>query len=341
MMVAGFWRETKYLCRKRRGWVLAISFLIAMLTWPVIFPDPFYLHLSIFLFVYIIGAISLNLTLRTGLLSFAHAGFMGIGAYTSALLVMRGGLPFVLAFPVAGLVPGLVSVILGPIILRLKGVYFVLVTFVFGEVIRLLFVTWKDLTGGPNGVYDISPPRLDFVFSSVTLGSQISMYYFSFLIALLVCATCVALNKSEFGRALNSISENEVLAESVGMNVLKYKILAFSLGTFMVGLGGAVFAHYTRYISPADFTWRLNLDLLAFNVVGGINYVVGPVLGSLVLMPLAELLRSAVEYQWIIYSALMILMVLFLPEGLASLESRLRIGLRTHENHLHSGVQEQ
>ena len=224
--------------------------------------------------------------------------------------------------------------------MRLRGVYFVLVTFIFGEVIRLVFVTCTGLTGGPNGVYDISPPRLDFGFCSVTLGSQLAMYYFSFLITLLVCATCVALNKSEFGRALDSISENEVLAESVGINVVKYKILAFSLGTFMVGLGGAVFAHYTRYISPADFTWRLNLDLLAFNVVGGINYIVGPILGSVVLMPLAELLRSAVEYQWIIYSALMILMVLFLPEGLASVKTRVRLGARTDEN-LHTGVQEQ
>lgn len=266
----------------------------------------------------------MNLMMRAGLLSFAHAAFMGIGAYTSVLSVMGAHLPFMVAIPLAGIMPALVALVVGPIILRLKGVYFVLSTFVFGEVIRLIFVTWQSLTGGSNGIYDIPPPTLELIFFSISLTSNISIYYFAFAVAIFVCATCIALYKSEFGRALSALSENEILAECIGVNTFKYKLLAFVLGSFMVGLAGAVFAHYSRYISPADFTWRLNLDLIAFNVVGGINFALGPILGSVVLMPLAEILRKAVEFQWIIYSALMVLMVLFMPEGLASLEHYVR-----------------
>lgn len=292
-----------------------------MILWPLVYPEKFFLHVSIFLFLHLIGAVSLNLILRANLLSFAHAGFMGIGAYTSTLLVMKVGVPYIIAFPLAGVAAAIVSLVFGPIILRLKGVYFVLTSFLLGEVIRLVIVTWQSLTEGANGIYDIPPP----VIFSFTFDTKLSIYYFSMVIAFLFCAVCISLTKAEFGRVLNTINEDEVLAECTGVNTFKYKVSAFAIGAFMVGIGGSIFAHYARYISPLDFTWMLGLDFIAYNVVGGIFYLVGPIIGTIILMPLPEFLRHTVEYQWIIYSIIVILMVRFMPEGLASLYDRIRI----------------
>ena len=303
-----------------RSWkgILLSGVALFVVLWPLVYPEKFYLHVGILLLIHLIGAISLNLTMRTGLLSFIHPAFMGIGAYTSALLVMRAGLPFAIAFPLAGIVPGIVSLVLGPILLRLKGVYFVLITFVSGEVIRLVFVNNQSLLGGSNGIYDIPSARLGFLSLSFELSNKISVYYFTLAVTLIICAACISLIRSEFGRALNTINENDVLAECTGVNTLRYRIFAFTLGAIMVGLAGSIYAHYIRYIAPIDFTWRLGLDFIAYNVLGGIFAAWGPIIGTILLVPLPEFLRSAVEYQWILYSIIIILVIRFMPEGLAT-----------------------
>ncbi len=302
--------------RSWKGILLGVVLLFVVL-WPLFYPEKFYLHVGILLLIHLIGAISLNLTMRTGLLSFIHPAFMGIGAYTSALLVMRAGIPFTVAFILAGIVPGIVSLVLGPILLRLKGVYFVLITFVSGEVIRLVFVNNQSLFGGSNGIYDIPSARVGFLSLSFELSTKISVYYFALAVALIICAACISLLRSEFGRALNTINENDVLAECTGVNTLKYRILAFTLGAIMVGFAGSIYAHYIRYIAPIDFTWRLGLDFIAYNVLGGIFAALGPIIGTIILVPLPEFLRGAVEYQWILYSIIIILVIRFMPEGLA------------------------
>jgi branched-chain amino acid transport system permease protein len=137
-------------------------------------------------------------------------------------------------------------------------------------------------------------------------------------VTLIICAACISLIKSEFGRALNTINENDILAECTGVNTLKYKTFAFILGAIMVGLAGSIYAHYTRYIAPIDFTWRLGLDFIAYNVLGGIFAAWGPIIGTVILVPLPEFLRGAVQYQWILYSIIIILVIRFMPEGLAS-----------------------
>ena len=312
-----------------KGWkgIILGGLAVFIVIWPLIYPEKFYLHVGILLLIHLIGAISLNLTMRTGLLSFIHPAFMGIGAYTSALLVMRAGLPFMISFPLAGIVPGLVALILGPILLRLKGVYFVLISFVSGEVIRLVWVNNQSLFGGSNGIYDIPSARLGFFNLSFELSTKISVYYFTLAVTLIICAACISLIRSEFGRALNTINENDILAECTGVNTLKYKIFAFTLGAILVGLAGSIYAHYIRYIAPIDFTWRLGLDFIAYNVLGGIFATLGPIIGSIILVPLPELLRGAVEYQWILYSIIIVLVIRFMPEGLANVRytvSRIR-----------------
>ncbi len=146
------------------------------------------------------------------------------------------------------------------------------------------------------------------------------------LAALLLVALAALLALSPGGRssALETISEDELLAESLGVHTVRVKVLAFVVGAVLVGLAGSLYAHYIRYISPGDFTWRVSLDLIVINVVGGTRSIAGVLIGSVLIVTLPELLRQAVEYQWILYSLVLILVLAFLPEGIAGLPRRLR-----------------
>jgi len=257
-------------------------------------------------------------------LSFAHAAFMAIGAYTSTLLMMRLSVPFLPALVAAGIVPGLVALGIGPILLRLTGVYFVLVTFSLGEIVRLLIVNWIGFTGGSNGIYGVPGAALTLPGLTVPVTSKLGSYYLALAVTGLVVVLTARLCASETGRALETISEDELLAESVGVDTVRVKVSAFVVGAVLVGLAGSLYAHYIRYISPGDFTWRVSLDLIVINVVGGIRSTVGVLIGSVLIVTLPELLRQAVEYQWVLYSLVLILVLAFLPEGIAGLPRRLR-----------------
>jgi branched-chain amino acid transport system permease protein len=161
------------------------ALILFLVIWPLVYPEQFFIHISIFFFLSLIGTVSLNLMMRTGLLSFAHAGFMGIGAYTSTLLMMKMHFPFILAFCMAGVVPGLVALGVGPIVLRLKGVYFVLISFLLGEVIRLVFVNWGSVFGGSGGIFNIPAASIGFAGHSISFVSKTSVYYLAMVVAIM------------------------------------------------------------------------------------------------------------------------------------------------------------
>ena len=297
---------------------------VVLLGWPLVVVRDFYVHVANLILIYVIGAVSLNLLMRAGLLSFAHAAFMAIGAYTSTLLMMRLNVPFLPALVASGIVPGLVALGIGPILLRLTGVYFVLVTFSLGEIVRLLIVNWISFTGGSNGIYGVPEASITLPGLTLPIASKVGSYYLALGVTALVVALTARLCLSETGRALETISEDALLAESVGVNTVRVKVLAFVVGAVLVGLAGSLYAHYIRYISPGDFTWRVSLDLIVINVVGGTRSIAGPVISSVLIVTLPELLRRAVEYQWILYSLVLILVLAFLPEGIVGLPARLR-----------------
>jgi len=307
---------------------LALGAAAVLAGWPLVVTRDFYVHVAILILINVIGALSLNLLMRAGLLSFAHSAFMAIGAYTSVLLMMRASLPFPLAFAAAGVVPGLVALALGPVLLRLKGVYFVLVTFALGEIVRLIFVNWISLFGGSNGIYGVPPAALPLPGGAVVVTSKFAAYLLTAAMSAGAVALVARICSSEMGRALHTIAEDELLAESLGIATVRYKVLAFVVGAVLVGLGGSLYAHYIRYISPGDFTWRISLDFIAINVVGGMHSIAGPVIAAAFIVSLPEFLRHAVQYQWILYSLVLILVLAFLPEGLADLPRRVHAARR-------------
>lgn len=297
--------------------LFTLSLILFLFLIPVLWSDEFILNVIISTFMSIILSVSLNLIIRTGKLSLAHAAFMGIGGYTSALTVMRLGFPYPLALFVSGLVAMGIALLVGRLLLRLKGVYFVLVTFAFGEVVRLFFVNMIYPFGGATGITNIPPPKITIgPGMSVTFLSKASYYYLVLIVMLVTVLVIQRILRSSLGKAMDCTEEAEHLAECTGIDTFRCKMVAFGLGSFFAGLAGSLFTHYYRYISPESFTFWESVNLIVINVVGGMSGIAGPILGSIFLVPLPEFLRGFVQYQRVLYGLILILMLLFIPTGL-------------------------
>ncbi|GIK82533.1 MAG: branched-chain amino acid ABC transporter permease [Alphaproteobacteria bacterium] len=297
-----------------------IAIVAVAVGWPFVVENRYITHIGVLMAISISTSVSLNMMLRIGQLSIAQAAFMGLGAYTSTLLVMRLGLPFLLAFPASGLLVAAFAAAIGPIFLRVKGVYFVLLTFALGEGIVLVFQEWVSLFGGNNGIHSIPKASL----FGMTLVSPRSYYFLALALAAVTFLAAVGIFRSAFGAVLDSLNENESLSQSLGVNPLSYRVAVFAVAGFFTGLAGSVYAHYTGFLSPDAFTFWSLVDMLVINVIGGIGSPLGPVLGAILLVPLPELLRDVRQYQMLSYGLLLLTAVLFLPSGIVGLLRKLQ-----------------
>ncbi len=245
-------------------------------------------------------ALSIWLTLSCGLLSLANAAFMAIGAYVSALLTLNLGWSFPAVLLAGGLAPAVVALIIGAPVLRLSGVYLAMATLAFGEMVRIAILN-MDITGGPEGL------------NGIPLATE------GWHIALLLAVTLYGLSRlrrSKVGRAFEAIKEDEIAARLMGINVDRYKLLAFTLGGFIAGVAGALNAHFTFFISPREYGFENAVDILTMAVLGGVSNLIGPMLGASILTLLPELLRSLHDFRSLVNGAVLILVVLFLPKGI-------------------------
>jgi branched-chain amino acid transport system permease protein len=299
--------------------LVVVLLIVAACVWPFLYFNRYFLHIGVMMGIMATLALSVNLLLRIGQLSMAHAAFMGLGAYISALLTLRLHVPFAVAFLGSGVLVALFARVLGPIVLRIKGVYFVLLTFALGEVINLIFQAWVELFGGNNGLFGIPKASL---FGVRML--DIRFYYLAGLaLTGFAYATVRALFRSDAGAILDSLDENETLASSLGTDAMRWRIAVFVLSSFLAALSGSLYAHYLGFISPDAFSFWTVVNVVVINVIGGIASPLGPVLGALLLVPLPELLRDAKQYQVLSYGVLLIVFLLFLPDGLVGLRRRI------------------
>jgi len=294
--------------------VAIAALLAAALALPQLTANQFYVHLANLILLNSIFAVSLGLIATVGQISLGHAAFVAAGAYISALAALSFKLPPILGIVLAGLVMGLAAVLLGKILLRLRGVYFVLVTFLAGQVFTLVVLNWESVTHGANGLIGIPAISL-FGFP---LSTRLRFYYFALAAFVLVVTFVWALMRSQYGRAFRSIAENIRLAESSGIDVSHYQVVAFALGSGIAGAAGAAMVHYVRFLSPDSFTFHDSVAYITMLVVGGRHSMIGGVLGALFLTPLPELLRGFVGAQHIIYGAILLAVLMFIPNGLVS-----------------------
>lgn len=282
---------------------------------PLIARDPYYKHILNVAFLYAISVYGFNIISGlTGQLNFAHAGFIGIGAYTSAIMTSTLTLSPWLAMVIAVLVTGLFGLIIGFPALRTRGVYFSLTTLGFGMILFIIFENWIDVTGGPMGFTGIPPFYIKGV--DIDFGTKTSFYY----ISLFFLAVAIYINRelfqSKLGRSMLAVHGNEDLAKSVGISITRTKIIAFVMATMLLGLSGSLYAHYFRFISPVSFTIHETFHCLTMLVVGGMGTLAGPLIGSIIFTILPEFLRGLVRLQWIIYGVILILCIAFMPEGI-------------------------
>lgn len=262
--------------------------------------------------VFAILTMSANLvTGTTGLMSLGHAGFYGIGAYTAALLATKLHWPFFLTLPAAGVVTMVFGVLLALPTMRLIGIYFAVATLGLGEIIHVTLLNWVGFTRGPMGISGIPGISIEGLFTA----SDITHYYAVAAVAALTAFALGRLTHSYFGNALRAIREDDQCAAAMGLDVVRVKIQSFGFACFFAGMAGALWAHTTGYISPADFRFSESILILAMIVVGGLGSLPGAVLGAAILLALPEVLRPIGDYRMIVVGSVMFFSILFLPRG--------------------------
>ncbi|MDF2472734.1 MAG: branched-chain amino acid transporter permease [Anaerocolumna sp.] len=255
--------------------------------------------------IYIILAVSLNLTTGfLGELSLGHAGFMAIGAYTGALITLNLNMPeaveFIIALIVGGFIAAIFGVLIGVPVLRLKGDYLAIVTLAFNEIIRSI-INFLGITGGAMGLSKI--PRY-------------TNYIWVYILVVLTIVIITNLVNSRHGRAISAIRDNYVAAESIGLKVSKYKVMAFVIAAFFAGIAGVLYGHNLSVLKPADFDYNKSIEILVIVVLGGMGSVRGSVIAAAVLTILPEVLRAADDFRMLLYAVVLIAMMLFNSSGI-------------------------
>ena len=298
---------------------LAVLVLAVILPWIPFGPSGNYLlRVLTTAVLYMILALGLNIVPGfTGLLDLGYVGFYGIGAYTSGLLAIHYDLSLWVILPIAAANGALWGVLLGAPTLRLTGDYFAIVTFGFSELVVLFLRNELWLTRGPMGLPGIPPPAI----FGYTLTQGWQYFYLVLFLLLVVLAVVVRLENSRLGRAWFAIREDEIAAQSCGINLIRYKVMAFAASAAIGAMGGAFYAKWFRFIHPDMFKFWESILILCLIVFGGMGSIAGTMLGALILIPLSELLRAVLPQgmfnaRYLIYGLLLVVMMRLRPAGL-------------------------
>ncbi len=300
-------------------WYCALVLFLLAAPWVV--PEYWLAQLT---FVLIYGVIGLGLMLLagfTGQFSLGHAAFVGVGAYAQAVLT-NAGLPFPLAMVCAGFIAALVGVVVGVPALRLKGIYLGIATLAFGFIVEEGFARWESVTGGNAGIHVKAPAIFDW-----TVDSSEGFYFICLVTAILSTLAILNLLRSATGRAFVAIRDSEISAQSMGIHLARYKTLSFAVSAALAGLGGALYAHKMRFLSPDQFSILQSIDLLLMVVIGGLGSVHGAFLGAIFLIAMPQVISMVKDYlpdaigqapglQSVVYGTVLIAFVLFEPLGL-------------------------
>lgn len=277
-------------------------------------------HIFILAAIYSILALSLDLLVGfTGLISICQAAFYGLGAFTSALLATRSGVPFILGAPAGMLVAALASLPVSLATGRLRGDYLVVLTLAFQTIVYGVLINWTEVTGGPRGIAGIPPPLI-FGWS---ITSHVGYFILCGTMAVMSFFTVSNVSNSPLGRVLRAIREDEGAAQALGKNTARIKLGVFAVSAGLAAIAGALYAHYVSYIDPSSFTVMESILILSMVIIGGTGSRWGAIVGAVVLILLPEVLRFiglpsslAADLRQLLYGLLLVLTMLFRPQGL-------------------------
>jgi branched-chain amino acid transport system permease protein len=286
---------------------------------PIMLRDPHWLHVVIMIGIAIMLAASLRISLIAGVFNLGQIAFYAIGAYTLALLMNNLGLSFWLCLLIAGVVAGLIALAIGYLTIRVRGVYFVMVSLALVEIVRSTIIALPFLGGYKVVVVPTPNPIIVPHLFSVEFVSKVPYYYLVLVLIAITIFVLYRIENSRIGAILKSIMDSEPLAMSIGINSVAYRVLAFCISSFFAGIAGAFYASYAGVIGPQGFNIWASIIVFIMIVVGGIGSVWGPVIGAALLTLLPEVLADIPDYEPIVYSIFVILVFFFIPEGLIGL----------------------
>ena len=292
----------------------------------------FYTFLANDMIIWALFATSLNVLVGyTGLVSFGHAAYFGIGAYATGLLMKRLAVPFVLAFPAAGLLAGLFALVFGYFCVRLTRIYFAMLTLAFAQIVWAICFKWNEVTGGEQGMPEIPYPSFEWmerVAAALPLvgGYRTSDHYY--VLCVLLVGACVWVLRrivgSPFGRMLTTIRENAERAEFIGVNVRRYELAAFVIAGAFAGLAGGLFGIFNRGVFPDFAYWTKSSEVLIMTLLGGMGTFYGPAVGAVALIWLNQQIVSYTEYWPLILGTILVVLLFVFPGGLAGAVGALR-----------------
>ncbi|WP_221252469.1 ABC transporter permease subunit [Desulfuromonas versatilis] len=293
--------------------------LIALGVVAVVFPllfDTYQVNIMVLALIFVVLGLGLNITVGlAGLLDLGYVAFFAAGAYTYGLLNSNFGLGFWTCLPLGGIIGALLGVVLGFPILRLRGDYLAIVTLGFGSIAKIIIENWEEVFNGAKGIANIDRPGLfgaDFGISEVT----IYIYYLMVLLVLFTIFVTNRLKDSRIGRAWMALREDEIACVAMGIDMARTKLSAYAFGAFWAGLVGVIFAARNTYINPNSFTFMESAIVLSIVVLGGMGSIIGVIIAALVLILMPEYLRAFADYRMLVFGAVMVLMMIFRPQGL-------------------------
>ena len=295
----------------RTGWLL----LLALgLLFPLIARNDYHLTVMSTAYIFALATLGLNLiTGYTGQFNLAHSGFMAVGAYTVGILTVDYQVPFWIAFALSGVVAAAIGFFIGILSLRLKGHYFSIFTMCVGYIMFLVIEKWESLTHGTVGIIGIPAPT---GIGTLTFDTPRTLYYLVFFFLVLGTWAMHRIVHSLLGRTFEAIRNSDELAESLGINLMRNKLLAFMLSVFYAGMAGGLYAGFVRFLGPGLAGVENSFDMTMYMLVGGLGTLVGPLLGSLMVPWLTQYLQFLQEYRFIVFGPILVLLVIFVPHGI-------------------------
>ena len=304
-------------------WPWFVLVLLALIALPFVanvFGEAFYIALATRILIFALAATSLNLILGFGgMVSFGHAAFLGVGAYTVVILSQMGVVDAWVAWPTAMVVAGLFALLIGAVSLRTQGVYFIMITLAFAQMMYYLVVSFKAY-GGDDGMSLPARSRIGFL----DMFNDTHFYYVTLLACVAVLVLIARVLNARFGHVLQAIRENEVRMQSLGYAVFRYKLCAFVMSGALAGLAGALLANQSGFVSPAMMQWSQSGMLMMMVILGGVGHLYGGVWGAIVFLLLEETLSHFTIHWQLGLGALLLMVVLLLPNGLTSALTHLR-----------------
>lgn len=315
--------KCKILSQKHHKVMIGIL-LAAMLVFPLMGFSQYVYRIAVVSVLYAILAMSLNLIAGVaGQISLGHIAFYGIGAYTSALLCVNFGVSVWVGILAAFVVSMLFGLLIAIPTLKLSGGYLAILTMSFAEIIRLILLNWTSVTRGPMGILNIPKPSL----FGYTIKSSGAFLYLVLTVAIIVYIGLHNLIHSRFGRNLQALRDDEISSESMGINVYRYKVIAFVISTGVAGVAGALFASYMEFIDPSSFISDESTVILSMVVLGGMGNMNGSIIAAALLTILPEALRSFSDYRMLVYGVVLVAMMLLKITDWAAIKRSLKTAL--------------